>query len=313
MLIPTLTAVVAMMAMAMPGGSPAGQTPGTDVWWYPEQPRQGILLRLVVTPDTARTSGTAEAVVEGSLAGQALHFEPLADGRYQAVAAVPVSARETIPFPLTITYAEGEPEHHFVRIPVARAAFPMERLRVARQFVEEPDSALRVRIEAEREATREVHRRSLGTPRLWQGDFARPAVGPITSAFGTERVFNGDVQSRHWGVDLDGEQGDPVVAANRGVVALVGDFYYSGNVVYVDHGEGLVTAYLHMSEVLVARGDTVETGQPVGKIGATGRVTGPHLHWLTRFGRVSVDPMSVLELDLSMFGAPAQPDTTVAP
>jgi murein DD-endopeptidase MepM/ murein hydrolase activator NlpD len=170
-----------------------------------------------------------------------------------------------------------------------------------------------VRIAAEREATREVYRRSLDTPRVWSGDFVRPAAGPITSAFGTERVFNGELQSRHWGVDLDGDRGDPIVAANRGVVTLVGDFYYSGNVAYVDHGEGLVTAYLHMSEVVISQGDTVEAGQIIGKIGSTGRVTGPHLHWVTRLGRVTIDPMSALALDLSSFGTPLAPDTTAAP
>lgn len=311
--IPKLAALGATMVVLLQGAAPAAQPPAAEAAWFPQHPRQGILLRLMVTPDTARSSRSLGPRVEGSLAGQALHFEPLADGHYQAVAAVPVSARETIPFLLTITYEKGEPEHRLVRIPVARAEFPVERLRVARQFVEEPDSALRMRIAAEREAANEVHRRSFDTPRIWSGDFARPTEGPVTSAFGTERVFNGELQSRHWGVDLDGEGGDPVVAANRGAVALVGDFYYSGNVVYLDHGEGLVTAYLHMSEALVASGDTVERGQLVGRIGATGRVTGPHLHWLTRFGRVTIDPMSVLELDLSTFGAPQQPDSTVAP
>jgi murein DD-endopeptidase MepM/ murein hydrolase activator NlpD len=251
--------------------------------------------------------------VEGTLAGQPLHFDPLDHGQYQAIAAIPVSARETIPLVLTATYEKGEPEHRFVRIPVAPAEFPVERLRVARQFTEEPDSALRARIAAEREAAREVYRRSQDTPRIWSGDFVRPAAGPITSAFGTERVFNGELQSRHWGVDLDGDRGDSIVAANRGVVALVGDFYYSGNVAYVDHGKGLVTAYLHMSEVVISQGDTVESGQLIGKIGATGRVTGPHLHWVTRLGRVTIDPMSALELDLSSFGTPLSPDTTAAP
>jgi murein DD-endopeptidase MepM/ murein hydrolase activator NlpD len=95
-----------------------------------------------------------------------------------------------------------------------------------------------------------------------------------------------------------------VLAANRGVVALVGDFYYSGRVVYLDHGRGLVTAYLHLSQVDVAAGDTVERGSLVGRVGATGRVTGPHLHWMVRYGRVSLDGLRLLELDLSSFGEP---------
>ena len=308
-----LGALGATIVVLLQGGAPTALSSGSEVAWYPEQPRQGILLRIAVTPDTALSPRAEGTVVEGSLAGQTLHFELLPDGQYQAVGAVPVRARESLPLTLTIRYEEGQTAHRFIRVPVARADFPVERLRVARQFVDEPDSALRVRIDAERQAANRVHRRSVDTPRIWSGNFARPAAGPITSAFGTERVFNGELQSRHWGVDLDGERGDPVVAANRGVVALVGDFYYSGNVVYLDHGRGLVTAYLHMNEAVVVQGDTVETGQLVGRIGDTGRVTGPHLHWLARFARVSVDPMSVLELDLSTFGAPLKPDSVAAP
>ena len=313
MSIPKLAALGAALVILLPGAAFPPTSPGADVTWSPEHPKQGTLIHVLVAPDTARGAHSAGLPVEGTLAGQPLHFEPLADRHYQAIASIPVSARETIPLVLTVTYEKGEPEHRFIRVPVAPAEFPVERLRVARQFVEQPDSALRARIAMEREATREVYRRSLETPRIWSGDFVRPAAGPITSAFGTERVFNRELQSRHWGVDLDGNRGDPIVAANRGVVALVGDFYYSGNVAYVDHGEGLVTAYLHMSEVVISQGDTVESGQLIGKIGATGRVAGPHLHWVTRLGRVTIDPMSALALDLSMFGRPPPPDTTVAP
>jgi murein DD-endopeptidase MepM/ murein hydrolase activator NlpD len=88
--------------------------------------------------------------------------------------------------------------------------------------------------------------------------------------------------------------GDIVVAAARGIVELVDEFELAGNVVYMNHGGGLVTAYFHMSEQLVAEGDTVETGTPIGRVGATGRVTGPHLHWVVRYGRTSVDGRSLI-------------------
>lgn len=96
------------------------------------------------------------------------------------------------------------------------------------------------------------------------------------------------------GTDYAGSVGAPVRAANRGVVRLVDAFYLGGNVVYIDHGEGMVTAYLHLSRQRVAEGDTVERGQLIGNVGATGRVTGPHLHLITRYGQVTVDPMSVI-------------------
>ncbi|MDH5549301.1 MAG: M23 family metallopeptidase, partial [Gemmatimonadota bacterium] len=96
--------------------------------------------------------------------------------------------------------------------------------------------------------------------------------------------------------------GTPVKAANRGVVALTGDFYYAGNVVYLDHGRGLMTVYMHLSQIHVQRGDTVAAGQVIGDVGATGRVTGPHLHWVARYGPISVDPLSLARAALAAFG-----------
>ena len=109
-------------------------------------------------------------------------------------------------------------------------------------------------------------------------------------------MFNGRVSSSHLGIDYRGSVGDPIYAANRGVVALVSEFYLAGNVVYIDHGNGLVTGYFHMSQPLVAAGDTVERGQQIGLVGSTGRVTGPHLHWSARFGALTIDPADLLSL-----------------
>jgi murein DD-endopeptidase MepM/ murein hydrolase activator NlpD len=260
-------------------------------------------VRILVLPDTAAGGGRPVAI-QGSLAGQPLYFEPTEHGAWHALGGIPVNAQETIPLTLTISYPKGEPQHQFVRVPVRGGEFRVERLTVDRRFVEQPDAALQERIARERAAAGAVYRRALDTPRLWRGDFVRPAAGPVTSPFGSGREFNGQLQSRHLGVDLDGDWGDPVMAANRGIVELVGDFYYNGSVVYLNHGSGLVTAYLHLSRVEVAEGDTVNTGQLVGWIGASGRVTGPHLHWLVRYGRVSLDGLELLALDLSDFGEP---------
>lgn len=109
-------------------------------------------------------------------------------------------------------------------------------------------------------------------------------------------MFNGTLTSRHLGVDFRGKTGDPIVAANRGVVALVDNFFLAGNVVYIDHGGGIVTAYFHMSKTLVAAGDTVEQGQKIGLVGSTGRVTGPHLHWSARYGAITVNPLDLFSL-----------------
>ncbi|HXI20382.1 MAG TPA: M23 family metallopeptidase, partial [Gemmatimonadales bacterium] len=118
----------------------------------------------------------------------------------------------------------------------------------------------------------------------------------ITSPFGTAREFNGTVLSRHLGTDFEGRVGDPVRAANRGRVALVADFYLAGRAVYLIHGDGLVSAYFHLSRALVRPGQIVGRGQLIGEVGRSGRVTGPHLHWVMRYGAVTVDPESVLDL-----------------
>lgn len=97
------------------------------------------------------------------------------------------------------------------------------------------------------------------------------------------------------GTDFAGAVGAPVTAPARGIVALSDTFYLGGNVLYLDHGDGLVTAYLHLSEQLVSAGDTVETGDVIARVGATGRVTGPHLHWIVRYGEITVDGLSLLE------------------
>ncbi len=104
------------------------------------------------------------------------------------------------------------------------------------------------------------------------------------------------------GVDLDGETGDEVSVANDGVVALVGDFFYSGNVIYVNHGAGVITGYSHLSRTAVAEGDRVLRGQVIGFVGQTGRVTGPHLHWAARYGSISIDARTLLELPSTISG-----------
>jgi murein DD-endopeptidase MepM/ murein hydrolase activator NlpD len=155
---------------------------------------------------------------------------------------------------------------------------------------------LQARIARENERAREAGRKAHDTPAMWTAPFINPRPSSITSRFGSGRMFNGTVASRHLGVDFSGAVGTPVSAANRGVVALVDEFYLAGNVVYVDHGEGIVTGYFHLSKSLVAPGDTVERGQQIGLVGATGRVTGPHLHWNARYGAVTVNPLDLVRI-----------------
>jgi murein DD-endopeptidase MepM/ murein hydrolase activator NlpD len=181
---------------------------------------------------------------------------------------------------------------------VRSAAYGSEVLAVAPGFVK-PDSAAAARIQREVALSRQVSHRSLERPPLWRGPFRLPRPSRVTSRFGTARVFNGEVQSRHLGTDFAGAVGAPVWAAGAGMVALVANFYLAGRAVYIDHGAGLVTAYFHLSRVDVRAGQRVTPGQRIGAVGQTGRVTGPHLHWVARYGTISVDPMSLLQLDKS--------------
>ncbi len=275
-----------------------------DVRWHPQKPVQGSFVFVIVRlPE--ESGRDAEVAVTGNLAGQPLHFEQDRLGEHRALAPVPVNARETLPLQLSVQRGRRV-GHRVVQIGVQPGDYRRERLTVSSRFTTPPDSALEARIRRESARSARVSRETHTTPRLWSGEFVRPRPSRITSPFGTARMFNGQVRSRHMGVDFDGEVGDPIRAANRGVVAVVGDFYYAGKVVYLDHGAGLITIYMHMSAVDVEEGQLVERGHVLGKVGATGRVTGPHTHWVARYGRVSVNGLSLFELDLAPLGPPSE-------
>jgi len=220
----------------------------------PAVPRAGTLFRLAISGRDVPLPPPA------TLAGEPLHWRAIGDSLV-ALAAVPIDSTTGVMLRLT---CDG-------------AAEPF---------------AARQRDEAARAAA--VSRASHDVPRLWTAPFLVPRPSRMTSRFGSGRTFNGAVTSRHLGTDYAGAVGAPVRAANRGVVRLVDAFSLGGNVVYLDHGEGLVTAYLHLSRQRVAVGDTVARGQVIGDVGATGRVTAAHLHFITRYGQVTVDPASVL-------------------
>lgn len=252
----------------------------------PATPRQGTFFRVVVTgaPTGADLSGSA---------GRApLH---LARDSASTVAWAGVAVDHEGPVALQIVCRLGDRTGTVTHeVAVRPGSYPTERLRVAPEFATPPDSALAARIERESARAREVAQRSHDTPRLWDSAWRRPRPSRVTSGYGRGRQFNNTITSRHMGTDFAGVTGARVVAANRGVVRIVDRFYYGGNVVYLDHGSGITTAYLHLSKQLVAEGDTVKAGQPIGHVGATGRVTGPHLHLIARYGTMSLDPLSLL-------------------
>ena len=278
----------ALLLLAAPA---AAQIPRVDVRWEPDQPVQGRLFRVVVNADMAESLDWIQA----ELAGQPLHFSEARPGEYVALAATPIDAAGEMVMPVVARWNDGATDSVAMAVPVASGEYPLEKLTVAPRYGSPPDSALAARMREESRRAREVSERSHDTPRMWRS-VVHPRPTRVTSGFGSGREFNGQVTSRHMGTDFAGGVGEPVRAAARGIVALVDEFHLGGNVVYVDHGAGLVTAYLHLSEHLVTPGDTVEAGDLIGLVGATGRVTGPHLHWIVRYGTVSVDPLSLLDV-----------------
>ena len=128
-------------------------------------------------------------------------------------------------------------------------------------------------------------------------NFVKPVVGPYSSPFGLKRFFNGEPRNPHSGLDIAAPTGTDIIAPTSGKVVLTGDFFFNGNVVYMDHGQGLISMFCHLSEIHVKAGDTVQKGEVIGEVGATGRVTGPHLHWSLSLNNARIDPMLFLPAD----------------
>ena len=256
------------------------------------QPAPGALVRVVVR-DSANPAGITR--LTGTMAGEPLHFTASGPGRWQAFGPVPVDASGSVRA-VVVLEREGTTDTLTATAQVPRLRVATSRLRVDSSFSRPMDAATAARVADENRRAVEVARRAHDTPRQWTRPFLRPRASVVTSAFGTGRVFNGQVTSRHLGVDFRGATGDTIRAANRGIVALVDTFFLAGNVVYIDHGEGVVTGYFHMSKPLVAAGDTVARGQRIGLVGETGRVTGPHLHWSARYGAVTVNPLDLIRV-----------------
>lgn len=178
-------------------------------------------------------------------------------------------------------------------IEVMAREFPVERLTVPPGYTDLDARTLR-RARREERLLKDLWLRS-DSRRYWEGRFIAPAVGEAGSPFGLRRVFNGEPRSAHAGIDIRAGMGAAVRAANRGRVVLARGLFFTGNTVVLDHGLGLFTVYVHLSEMSARTGEIVEKGGVIGKVGATGRATGPHLHFATRIGDARVDPEALLD------------------
>jgi murein DD-endopeptidase MepM/ murein hydrolase activator NlpD len=259
------------------------------VRWQPATLRPGDVGLIVVR------GAAGSASVAGSVAGRQLQFFPYPGGR----AALAGLDLETKPGRLEwrIAVADGTRGPRALRgwVVVKPRRFPVERLTLPPAMVELDEETTR-RAEAETAQLRSLFAGVTGE-RLWRGPF----IAPVPSAgagtgFGARRIINGHPRSPHTGLDYAADRGTPVIAANAGRVVLVADHFFPGRLAVVDHGLGLYTAYFHLDQVLVPEGAMVDRGQPIGVVGATGRATGPHLHFTAVLGSARIDPATLLAL-----------------
>jgi murein DD-endopeptidase MepM/ murein hydrolase activator NlpD len=196
-------------------------------------------------------------------------------------------------FGISAKTADGETVSCEAKITVRIGKFATERLKVAPNFVE-PNPEQLAKAQEDQKKLRELY--ATVTPeKLWNGPFRIPLDGVKSGGnFGKRRILNGKSNSPHTGVDFPSPTGTPVHAAQRGRVVVAGELYYSGNTVLIDHGLGVYTLYGHFSEIDVNAGDMVEKGAVLGKVGATGRVTGPHLHWGLTVDRARVNALEIV-------------------
>jgi murein DD-endopeptidase MepM/ murein hydrolase activator NlpD len=248
----------------------------------------------------------AQAVYWGTVGEARLNFYPVKDG-FQAIA--PISVNQPVGALTAAAFVQPrgkvDPEQVAVALSIVEPKYPSRELSVDSKYVE-PPREVKHRIEQDREAFARAFRQPFGAVHFRE-DFLWPRnKAAITAPFGDLRLYNGKKQSQHFGTDLDGDVGDPIYAANEGVVVLARDCYTSGNSVVVFHGASLFTVYLHMSKMDVKEGDEVKQGELLGRVGKTGRVTGPHLHWGVKINGQYVDGQTLLKL--RFFSNPQEAD-----
>ena len=228
--------------------------------------------------------------IRATLFGGALSFTyDASDGRWRALAGVDL---ETKPGTYRLRITRRSTGIESTRsVTVAPKRFRVRRLRVAEGFVDPPKAALE-QIARDGATLADVYARR--SAKRWKGPFLPPVDGPASSNFGTRSYYNGRPRSPHAGVDFAAKLGTPVRASNFGTIAIASEMYFTGNTVVVDHGSGIISVFAHLSEFDAEAGDEVEPTTIVGRVGATGRVTGPHLHWSVRLAGARIDPLSLI-------------------
>ena len=261
-----------------------------------------LLSGLLLMAAHADNTGAQPSTIGASVPGGVYVWKPPADAtditfqgstvmRYgqQVLVGLPISAK---PGPATLRYlVDGQPQRHaFV---VEDKTYTEQRLTIENKAMVTPPPETLARIRAESVRQKALYNTFAQGADLSDG-FRLPLEGITTSLFGHRRFFNDQPRSPHSGLDIAADTGTPVAAAASATVTLADDLYFNGNTLFLDHGQGLITMYCHLSELLVEEGQHVEQGDTIGLVGATGRVTGPHLHWSVSLNGYRVDPETFL-------------------
>lgn len=269
-----------------------GQTMPTPLSWQPVKLTNGspVLFQLAV-------KGDAESVSGEWLGHSFPFFSGRRRGSWYALAGVPLQTPAGV-YTLRISeqFANGRTVKVERQIKTSTAVFKKIPIRVARQFTE-PSKTQLAAISIDK-GVKEKTFSAVSEQRLWSGPFRAPVSAPVSDLFGTERVINGEVKSRHQGLDYATPAGTPVRAINRGTVILARPMFFEGNFIVIDHGYGLLSLYLHLSEFKVKEGELVSGGQVIALSGGTGRATGAHLHLAIRWQGVYLDPAKLLGLPI---------------
>jgi murein DD-endopeptidase MepM/ murein hydrolase activator NlpD len=284
--------VAIVLLVALSAAAVTAQTPVGTVTLTPA-------IVVAGSPELIRVAAPDAAELDGDWLGQKIEFFRARDGRsWLALAGVDVEAPVgSSTLHISVKSVGGETRDLSEPLEIHAAHYRTETLHVEPKFVEPGPEDLK-RIEAEVALKEKVFGASLPEPE-WSGDFRAPVAASPTDSFGVRRMFNGKLASIHKGMDFRAASGTPVHAANSGVVVLAAPLYYEGNCVVIDHGLGLFTISMHLSRIDVHEGDRVVKGERLGLSGATGRVTGPHLHWAVRWQGAYLDPAQLLKMDLA--------------
>jgi murein DD-endopeptidase MepM/ murein hydrolase activator NlpD len=247
--------------------------------------------------DWIRITDPKEAVdsIEGKFLGNSLDFFRLANGDFMALIWVGLNeSLRSSQLWIRINYKDGQSKEIKEEIKIRRGIFRLQRLRLPEYMVTLSKENL-LRVERENKRLKKIWQ-ILTPKRYWQGSFVMPVEGCISSEFGTRRILNGKPRSPHTGIDIAAPYGEEIIATNHGKVVFVGELFFGGKAVIIDHGLGLYSIYFHLSKFAVEEGGFIKKGQLLGFVGSTGRATSPHLHFGVKLKGSSVNPVCLFYL-----------------